>query len=289
MCNICQGNLHIISNRDIHDFIDIYLDPVIVILTFILGYWISTISFNRKTKAKNHKLLEYFKTYLERQNKAIDRQNEEILKHKKKADNLADTGGFDIVLINQPYFILDSINKEDLLEALKTIRLVTPANFIETLDFIEFTKKCYERHSFQHTNFIDQLAALRERWNSTIQDFHNLKAKATDMPIEAIRANSSVLKLNEVYNDWTSDENQRVQTLKMTIDKLVAPLSTYFEEVYRNNPQDSLALAILSRVQRLEMIYNQWESTVKSYSQYLDKLHTELINETDKHKKRNII
>jgi len=110
MCNFCQGHLHIISDRDIHDYIDIYLDPVLVLVNFLLGYWISTISFNRKTKAKKHKLLEYFKTYLERQNKAIERQNEEILNHKTKADNLANTEGFNIVLINQPYFILDSIN-----------------------------------------------------------------------------------------------------------------------------------------------------------------------------------
>lgn len=155
--------------------------------------------------------------------------------------------------------------------------------------FIEFTKKCYESHSFQYTNFINQLSELRERWNSAIQDFHNLKAKATDMPIEAILENASVRELNKVYNIWSSNENKDIKTLKMTIDKLVNPLSTYFEEVYSNNPQDSLSFEILSRVQRLGMIYKEWESSVKSYSEYLDKLYKELIKETAKHKQRNII
>ncbi len=102
MFNYCNGNFNSTPERDIHDYVDIYLDPVIVIITFVLGYIISNLINKNQEIRKFQRVLEYFIVYYKDQISSVIKQLELIKEQSTKISLLKNTNGLGIDLINQP-------------------------------------------------------------------------------------------------------------------------------------------------------------------------------------------
>ena len=163
------------KTRDIHDYLDIYLDPVVAIATFILSYFLAKIITDRQEKNKLTSLFNYFNLYLINQNKAIDRQIEEIKKQKDAIKELSNTDGITISIINQPYYILDTINKEALLDAWTKIGKKEAQKYFDIISHIELTRKIFQAYKDYHTNFLQRLNGIRQDWNTKLSTFTKLK------------------------------------------------------------------------------------------------------------------
>lgn len=271
---------NIVKDRDIHDYLYIYLPPVVVVVTFILGYVISNAINKNQEHRRLKRVFDFFQLYYENQIKSIKKQIIFIKEQEVKVSQLKNTNGLDITLINQPYFILDSIKKEELFSAWIDIMKKDSQSLINILTYIEFTKKSFIRYSEHHKGFLERQDEIRLKWNSKITEFHKIKVSLTSSPIEVLKQNKDLIMLNHIYNEWCKYEN--THSLKDTLLHLVMPLIEYFEPIYKKSPDNQIAIVLIAKAQEIDITYKEWESEISRYDAYLKNFIEVLEKDTNK-------
>ncbi len=262
--------------KDIHDYVGIYLEPFLGVLTFFLGYLLSKIITTKQEVSKLKKVYQYFSVYFTSQLSNIREQIKFIKEAAREVSKLKNTSGLDIKLINQPYFILDTINKEDLLDSWIRVGRKEPIELIKTLKFIEFTKVSFNGYMEYHRKFLERQFGIRNKWNASIDSFHKLKAQ---MVANGNVNTPEIQKLNEIYNNWI-DQNSKF--LSETVDNLTKPILEYFTPLYEREGKDMGALMLIQKAQEIEIVYLEWMNEVGAYVKYLKYLHKSLYKEVTK-------
>jgi hypothetical protein len=280
MDTINQGAIHVICNKDLFDYIAIFLAPITAIMTFILGYIISNAINKNQENRKLTRVFDYFQLYYKNQINAIKGQIELIKEQKDKVNQLKDTSGLSITITSQPYFILDSINKEELFSSWTNNKKKDSQSLMDIIKFIEFTRKSFEKYVEYHKGFILRQSDIQSKWNNKITAWHNLKGALTSAHPEILAQNPDITKLIEIYNSMGEFENSEL--LSDTIQHLVNPLLEYFEPIYSKNPNNQMALALITTAQGIYIEYKMWENEIKSYNAYLTALLTSLETEIKK-------
>jgi hypothetical protein len=260
------------------DYTDVFLDPIIVILTFLLGYWLANIQMRKKDNNELDALYDYFKLYLVKQEESIKKQFDEIKKQKENLHSLKPFNGLSIHFLVQPYYILDNLNKEHLVRSYKRKGL-SENKAIELISFIELTRKNFERYETYHSNFLRRQNEFREKWNAQMKDFHQYKMDILNLPISEIKSTPELLMLNDTYNNWIQAGNM---DSSYCIENLVKPLDNYFAEIYSEQPTNKFATSCIPRIQNLETIYLESKTNIEGYEKYLKILLETLISQFDK-------
>ncbi|MES2836714.1 MAG: hypothetical protein V4667_04285 [Bacteroidota bacterium] len=251
------------SKKNIFDYVDIFLDPIVAIITFILGIWVSNYFTNKKENKKLSDTIDYFDLYYLDQKKSIDDQIEAFGKLEKDLDNYINTNGLPYQYILQPYSILETINKETLLNAWTKIKNRDPKTLMNILKFIEFIKTLFTFHQDYHKDFLIRQNELRNKWQKEINEFMVLKGKMLELPKEEIIKNMVLSEFNNICNNWLKPEN--VIAFKDTIKYLVEPVMNLYGPIYQKNPEDKKIYELLLHVQKIDAIYKEWTSDISQY------------------------
>jgi|GEM_PF-6227439 len=270
------------NNRDIHDYIDIYLDPLVAIGTFVLGYYLSKIITDRQENSKLTSLLSYFQLYLTNQRAAIDKQIDQMILQKSALKNLNNTSGLSVSLVNQPYYILDSINKESLLQAWTTIGKMSSQKFFDIISHIELTRKIFDAYKDHHSTFINRLNSIQVDWNTKMTELHKLKAALTSNKKEIVLSDPDLKILVQIFNETYKDSENK--SFYYAMEKLVNPIEAHFREAYSNNPQNKVALVLTQKAQEIQLVFQGWTSSKDSYDEYIHIIVDELQKSKDKAK-----
>lgn len=261
-------NGNYVESKDIFDYIEIFLDPIIIIITFILGFLLSNYNIKRKENNELDSLFEYFKIYVKNQKEQISKQIIEMDKQLINVSNLSNIGGLSIINVQPIDFILEDVNKQLLLKAWIKKDL-NEQNLIDILKIFNYTKISFENYQIYHKGFLERQTNLREKWNLKIKNFHDYKLSVSKKPKDELKNSKEFIFLNEIYNNWSE---QGTRPLKATIDDIVRPLEKYFSEVFNQNPDNPLAGEILKKVQSIDIVYNEWEAEVRNYTFYLKEI-----------------
>jgi hypothetical protein len=277
MLTILLDPTHFVLDRDIHDYFMIYLPSIVVVITFFLGYWISNrINKNQETR-RLIRVYNYFKVYLERQNKSIQHQISLFEKQIEKVNKLVDMSGLTIPVATPLYFIVDPIKKEEVFYAWTEIMKKDSQEFINTLQILEYTKMTFDNFVKYHHDFIERQNDIRLRWNSKLFKFQKMRASFNSHP--QIASDPNIKKLNEIYDNWTSGDES---SLKRTVDELTKPLLSHFYPIYSKNPGNRMALKLIRIAQDIDMIYKEWEFEITAYKITLQGIIDESSNEFKK-------
>lgn len=264
-----QSHFSVTLIRDIWDKVNIIIPSVISIIAFISGFFLSNYIENKKDKRNLTRVYDYFMEYFKEQIILIRNQTVSIVKQKVDVSLLKNTGGINFHIISQPYFILDSINKEELFTAWTNIKKKEGKTLIDILKYIEYTKKVFDGYNEHHKEFLLRQREIRDKWNSRCSDFHTLKGDLHSLPKAEIEANSDLFKLNSIYNMWNKIGSE---ALLDTISNLVMPIKEYYEPIYSKDPGNNIALQLISKVGEIELVFEEWKAEIESYDSYLGEI-----------------
>ncbi len=249
------------------DYLDIFLDPLIVVITFIIGYWVSNLISKNKEKRRLRSIYEFFKDYLNNQFPGIQSQIDLIKEYKDNISGLKGISNVSITVVPQPYFLLDSINLEDLFSAWRFKKRRNTQDLIDILKMIEFSKVTFNGYFENHKTFTARQINIYDNWRAKIKEFHDLKAELTKIPVEEIKANPDLVNLNQIYNNWVKGNKDQITEV---VEFLAEPLIDHYTPIYGQNPNNEIALSLIKAGQGLRIIYKEWFHHVKDYSEKLD-------------------
>lgn len=254
-----------VESKDLFDYIEIFLDPIVIIITFILGFWLSNYSIKKKENIELDSLFDYFKIYVENQLQQISKQIIEIETQQKKISNLKNMGGLTIINIQPLYFILEGINKQQLLKS--WIRKGNiDQKLIIILKYFNFTKLSFDNYQSFHSGFLERQNLLRDKWNNSIKNLHDFKLSTSNKPREELSQSDDFIFFNSLYNTWGNLKNP---ALEDTINLIVQPLENHFQKIFNKNPENHFAAKILEKVQAIDIVYLEWKAEVENYKKYL--------------------
>ncbi len=265
--------LLIANNRDMHDYIDIYLDPVVIVFTFFLGYVISNkVNMNQEVRRIN-RVFDYFKIYFENQIHAIEKQLSLMIEQKNKVADLKNASGLGLIVVSQPFSIFEAINKEELFSA--WVRNgKNKQELIKIFGLIDFLKVSIEGYVNSNKEFNNNHRIIRNDWNQKVREFHELKVTLLNLTKQEIIANKDLIELNSIYNQWIKSNN--TSDYETTVLNLINPIETYYKVRHKESPEDFLPIQLIKTVQEIQFIYNEWKNSLKSYESYLAQIIEEI-------------
>lgn len=243
------------------DLLKLLFDFFITLITFILGYWLSSYQLNKKEIKELNNVYEYFLQYLKKQHKSICRQCDLIEEYKGKIVNLLNTNPPPLTLINQPYYILDSLNREKVARSLK-VNGHSIENTMKIIGFIELSRAVFENIIEFHKGFMNRHLDIRNRWNKEIKTFHKQKATMLKRPKDEIKSTLYLIQMNHIYNQWTLEALDL--SLSYTIENLAKPIGLLMSAEHQLNPENSDVIDMLEITQTLEIIYEEWKIEISS-------------------------
>lgn len=253
--------LAINPRRDIHDYLDIYLDPIIVIGTFVLGYIVSNQINKNQERRRLTRVYDFFLHYLKNQFLGISNQVEVMKNYKNQIENLQGFSNVSIVTVSQPFFLLDSIKLEDLFSSWIDIKKRNVNELFEILRFMDFTRSSFKSYIDNHRAFGASQSQLSEKWNIKIAEFHTLKTELTKVPSSVIHGSIELQKLLEIYKNW-SDNVDESDSVKDVIKSLVKPLLEFYEPIYGKDSNNHTALSLIKIAQEIDIIHIMWHAQV---------------------------
>lgn len=251
------------TTKDTFDYIDIFLDPVIAVVTFILGIWVSNYFTNKKEKNKLKETIEYFDLYYKDQKLSIQDQVRALEQLEKDLGSLTNTNGLAYPKVMQPFTILETINKETLLNAWTNIKARDPKALVNILKFIEYIKVLFNFHEDFHERFLISQNDLRIKWQNSINEFMVLKGKMLEKTKEEIIKDQTLSVFNNICNNWLTSED--IMMFKVTITHLVEPVLNLYGPIYQQTPDDKKIYEIILHVQKIKAIYSEWEIDIANY------------------------
>ncbi|MGV3631744.1 MAG: hypothetical protein ACO1O6_11095 [Bacteroidota bacterium] len=180
--------------------IDVFLDPIVVIITFFLGYWISNHQTNKKENKELDALYDYFTLYLTKQKKALKAQMDYLIKQREDLSQLIPFSSLPLNLSIQPYYILDNINKEKLVQSFER-KNRKGQQVIELISFIELSRAIFSKYEVYHGQFTTRQNDFQNQWNQHLKELHHDKMNLMNRPLDEIRRIPELVELNSTYNN----------------------------------------------------------------------------------------
>jgi len=124
------------------------------LLTFFHGYILSDKLSKSKEKRRLLRTYTYFVHYYSDQIAAIQKQINSIKKLLEGVKQMTHVMSFNLELVNQPYFIIDSINKSELFDVWCNVKKYDPNEYINLLKSIQYFKSSFENHKNYYNGFL---------------------------------------------------------------------------------------------------------------------------------------
>lgn len=261
--------MHVSVDKDFFDYLEIYLSVIVPIITMYLGYKISDNTIKKQEKRKFNRVYQFFKDYYKSQVVSIKKQIALIKDQLSNVQQLIDTRGLNIVIVNQPNFILEMINKEELFSGWVDVNRSEPTELIEILKSINFTKLCFEGYNSYYTGFIDRQGDIRLRWINTIENLQKLWLSIFSNREIDISSIPSLTFIFNIYEGWIPQALSGEKPLKFTVDYLVEPLITHFTNNPENGIHKELVLNIIKSAAPFRGLYLEWKNEIETYENYL--------------------
>ncbi|MDX2191511.1 MAG: hypothetical protein SFY32_16790 [Bacteroidota bacterium] len=263
-----QNLINYFMERDFLDYLSIFLESIIVIIAVALGNYFSNRSYNRQENEKLERLFKYFQSYVIYQKERIQSQIDSIVSFKESCEKSKDFKHITIHKVVQPYFILDSINKQDLFESFRIQK--SDRDLIKYLTDLEIIKITFENFLFENDSYVESINFLNDEWNKEFSDF---KVNAEDYISGLIIINGYEIKIKETFQKFQN--KYEIPSLVETMTDLITPLSDLDNEIMNNrqiifkNPGDYFH--VHDNLNELNLIYKKWEATKNEYSIQLGK------------------
>ncbi|MFT4662589.1 MAG: hypothetical protein ACI8XB_002879 [Patiriisocius sp.] len=261
-------NATIPLKHDWLDYTDVFLDPVIVIITFVLAYWLANIQSKRKNKKELNNLFEYFSLYLTKQTESINKQIKYINEHALELEALKPFNGPAVKFTIQPYHLLESMNKENLVQSFKQ-KGIESEKVMNIISYIDLTKITFDNYREYHKGFLSRQNDARVKWNSQMIEFHQLKTDLLNRPPKEVKASKELMKLNELYNSMIDSNSEE---MGVVYDDFIIPLEKYFQDIYSKDHNNKYANLLMPKLQFLQITYHEGEASINQYKNFLSKI-----------------
>ncbi|WP_343631280.1 hypothetical protein [Fluviicola sp.] len=273
------------NTKDWLDYTDVFLDPVLLILTFFLGYWISNWQVKRKEKKELNELYDYFLLYLARQEATISLQIKAIEELINELNYLKPFKTIRAKFIIQPIELLENLNRAQIVESFK-FKSHPPVEAINLFVFINLCVENFKNFQDSHLNFGKRQNEILYKWNELIKDFHISKINSINMSTTDIINIPELMTLNRYYNDFCELKDP---TPENVMEVCITPLKKYFGELGKIDHTNSYAIHYIPKLEQIRITYFTSEEYIRQQQQYLKDMLEVLKVQMEKSKIKNYI
>lgn len=250
--------------RDWIDYVDVFGGLVVGILTFGLGYALSSFIERGKIKRDQKECRNYFNIYWNEQVAKADRQIELMADFADQLKVYASFDGIQITKQIHPFFLYDAMDKQKLVESFRVEG--KHEMIIQRMTFVEVLRYILDEYSLGYEKFAGTNKNLGQNWNDSMEEFYNMKLQITASSIETLSHIPEVVEIHDRYNGLKSD------TVKDAMEDMVYPLYKYLGERYSKNPNNQYAMAFLPILAKLMTAYEHIIAHSNSFSYEIEDL-----------------
>jgi hypothetical protein len=254
---------------DLKFFLELLIDPVLLVITFILGFVISNIQRKRKNKAELNSLFEFFILYLAKQQDSFQRQLVLFSNYLESLKKIKPYHGIELGFIVQPYELLEVIDKVKLIQSFKQNK-ISENKALSILTVISFFKENIRIFSEAHNHFIDKQNGIGAEWNLAMMQFHQEKVNLLSLQKKDILENEVLIELNRKYNDLLQAKSDEPF---IAYEVCIKPLNEYFSIIFNSDHLNKTVLKLMPLLQKLDRIYNESLRRTEIHSIFLNKIN----------------
>jgi len=277
-------NTTIQNSKDFLDYLDVFLDPILLIITFLLGYWISSWQLNRKEKKELDEQFDYFTLYLSKQSDSIKNQIQTIRETISGLENLKPFKVVQTRFIIQPIELLDTMNKAQITKSFQ-YKGFPPSDAVQLFVSINLCMENFKQYRESHIRFIQRQNEILLKWNEQIQDFHLSKMLSINLPVNEVIEIPELMTLNDYYNKLMEIEKPN-DTPENLMKVCINPLIEYFKKLSEKDHTNRYANEYIPKLEKIAITYLQSEDYIKQQKEYLEKI-IEVLNDNMEHSKIN--
>jgi hypothetical protein len=255
------------NTNDWLDYVDVFLDPILLIITFFLGYLISNWQVKRNEKRDLDEQFAFFTLYLTKQRDSIKKQIDAIKETVTELENLKPFNPAQTKFIIQPIELLNTLNKAHVTKSFEN-KGYPPNDEVTLFMFINLCIENFNNFRESHFRFSKRQNDLLFKWNDLIQDFHKSKMRSTNIPKNDLINSPELMKLNKYYNDLC-DIEPAFGTPEKVIDVCIKPLNDYFLKVNEQDHTNIYSIEYIPKLEQIGIIYAHSEEYIKQQKDYL--------------------
>jgi hypothetical protein len=256
------------NTKDWLDYIDVFLDPVLLIITFILGYFISSWQVKRKEKKDLEEQYDFFTLYLTKQRDAIIKQIDSIEETILNLEKIKPFNSVQSKFIIQPIELLNSLNKAHVTKSFEHMGH-SPNDAVNLFVFINLCMENFNNFRESHLRFTKRQNEILENWNLLIQDFHRSKMTSINLPIDQILKIPELMTLNKFYNDLCVIDPAE-DTPENAMKICIRPLKDYFNNLGITDHTNKYAMEYIPKLEQIGITYMKSEKFIEQHREYLN-------------------
>ncbi len=238
------------TERDWLDYVDVFGGLFVALIVFLLGYALSGYIERKKARRELLATKRFFEAYWKQQLVSAEKQIEVMREFLKQLEESDAFQGIEIVDHLQPFYMYDSINKQDLVESFRLVG--KEALIVRRMGFIELLRDICIKYVRLHEIFMERNTASSDQWNTAIMEFHQMVRQMSSKSIEELKEIPEILKINRVYSS-------AVKTPKPEgmMTNLVLPLEKYLSDIYRKDPSNIYAGNFIPILSNMKIAHHQ--------------------------------
>lgn len=256
------------NTKDWLDYTDVFLDPVLLIITFILGYLISSWQVKRKEKKDLEEQFDFFSLYLNKQRDAIKKQIEAIEDTIIELEKIKPFKSVQAKFIIQPVELLNTLNKAHITKSFEH-KGHSPNDAVNLFVFINLCMENFNNFRESHLRFTHRQNEILENWNLLIQDFHRSKMASIKLPKDQVVKIPELVTLNNFYNDLC-DIDPSEDTPENAMKVCIGPLKDYFYGLGVTDHTNKFALEYIPKLEQIGITYMKSEKYIEQQRDYLN-------------------
>jgi hypothetical protein len=256
------------NTKDWLDYTDVFLDPVLLIITFILGYLISSWQVKRKEKKDLEEQFDFFSLYLNKQRDAIKKQIEAIEDTIIELEKIKPFKSVQAKFIIQPVELLNTLNKAHITKSFEH-KGHSPNDAVNLFVFINLCMENFNNFRESHLRFTHRQNEILENWNLLIQDFHRSKMASINLPKDQVVKIPELVTLNNFYNDLCVIDPSE-DTPENAMKVCIRPLKDYFNGLGVTDHTNKFALEYIPKLEQIGITYMKSEKYIEQQRDYLN-------------------
>lgn len=238
------------AERDWLDYVDVFGGLFVAVIIFVLGYALSGRIERKKARRELQATKRFFEIYWKQQLVSAEKQVEVMREFLKQLEDSDAFEGIEIVDHLQPFYMYDSINKQDLVESFRLVG--KEALIVRRMGFIELLRDICNKYVRLHEIFMERNTASSDQWNASMMEFHQMLRQMSSKSIEKLKEIPEILEINRVYRN-------AVKTPKPEgmMTNLVLPLEKYLSDLYRKDPSNVYAGSFMPILSNMKIAHHQ--------------------------------
>jgi hypothetical protein len=249
-------------------FLDHFIDPILVIITFILGFIVANAQVKKKERKELDSLFEYFNLYLLNQKDAFKRQIDSFKEYTNSLETLRPYNSLQIEYIIQPYEMFEVINKAELVQSFKR-QNIDGNKAVKILTTISLFKENINIFKEAHNNLITRQNGLMEQWNLGMTQMNQTKVELLSIPKDEFALYPELIAINLKFNEFLQTGSNEPAT---AIDIIINPLIKYFEKVYQDNHLNVTVLKLNPQLHKLDRLYHEALFLIDTHRKFLNEI-----------------